>query len=230
MGMTGIIYELGKDRVVKKARQSQLSDAGNAEYMNTINQQTLENESQVFKRLGKCEGIIPYFQISQYGIELARAQDDLESYMKTHPEPEIALKVKWILSLIKTFSHIHNCRIFVDDIALRNILIIDNQLKVADFGQSILLPPDADITSATEGDLNARIEILHLGWILYSIISWQVHKYYFFDENPELRWPDSFPVLDNILCGKLIENCWLGGYISMDQLQHEALQFLSGYY
>jgi hypothetical protein len=92
MGMTGIIYELGEDRVVKKARKSQLSDAGNAEYMNKINQQTLENESQVFKRLGSCEGIIHYFQISQYGIELARAQDDLESYMKTHPEPEIALK------------------------------------------------------------------------------------------------------------------------------------------
>lgn len=90
------------------------------------------------------------------------------------------LKVEWMLSLISTFSYIHSCKVFVDDIALRNVLIIDDQLKLADFGQSVLLPLDSDIASVNENDLNVRIEILHLGWILYSIASWQVHKCYFF--------------------------------------------------
>lgn len=71
----------------------------------------------------------------------------------------------------------------MDDIALRNILIIDKQLELADFGQCILLPLDSDITSANANDLNVRIEILHIGWILYSIAAWRVQKYYFFDEN-----------------------------------------------
>lgn len=52
----------------------------------------------------------------------------------------------------------------VDDITLPNILILGNeQLKLAGFGQSILSPPDIDITSANENDLTVQIEILHLG-------------------------------------------------------------------
>lgn len=104
--MTGIVYKLGEDRVVKKAKRSQLreaGDAGDAEYMNKVNQETLENEIQVFQRLGNYKGFIPCFRTSQYGIELACAQDDLESYIENHPEPEISLKVEWIQSLINTF-------------------------------------------------------------------------------------------------------------------------------
>lgn len=229
-GMTGVIYEIGEGRVVKKAKQSQLRDAGDAEYMNEINQKILENEIQVFERLGSCEGIIPYFRISQYGIELARAQEDLETYLENCPEREDTLKVTWILSLIKTFSYIHSCKVFVDDIALRNILIIDEQLKLADFGQSVLLPLDSDITSATANDLNVQIEILHLGWVLYSIASWRVHKYYFFgDENPDLCWPASLPNVDDVLFGKIIKKCWLGEYASMDHVKFEALQLLADF-
>lgn len=228
IGMTGIVYEIGETRVVKKAKQSQLRDAGDAEYMTEMNQKILENEIQVFKRLGTREGIIPHFNISRYGIELARAQADLETYLETHPEREDMLKVQWILSLTSTFSYIHSCKVFVDDIALRNVLIIDDQLKLADFGQSVLLPLDSDIVSANENDLNVRIEILHLGWILYSIASWQVHKYYFFDENPDLCWPTSFPNIDDVLFGKIIKKCWLGEYASMDHVRTEALNCLPG--
>lgn len=224
--MTGIVYVIGEGRVVKKAKQSRLPNAGDAAYMNEINQKTLENEIQVFKRLGNWEGIIPHFTISQYGIELARAQADLETYIENSPEREDTLKVEWILSLIKAFSYIHSCKVFVDDIALRNVLIIDEQLKVADFGQSILLPLDSDIASANANDLNVRIEILHLGWILYSIASWRVHKYYFFDENPDLCWPTSLPNVDDVFFGKIIKKCWLGEYASMDHVKTEALQLL----
>lgn len=232
-GMTGIIFQLGEDRVVKKAKQYQsqpLQNHDDTEYINGINQQVLEKEIRAFERLGSYKGIIPCFQTSQYGIELALAQGDLESYLENYPEREDSFKITWILSLIETFSYIHSRKVFVDDIALRNILIMDEQLKLADFGQSILLPLDIDITSATENDLNAKIEILHLGWILYSISSWHVHKYYFFGpENPDLRWPeaDSLPNVDNVLWGGIIRKCWGGGYASMDQLKREAYQYLS---
>lgn len=226
IGMTGIVHEIGEDRVVKKAKKSQLRDAGDAEYMNKMNQEILENEIQVFKRLDNGEGIIPCFRLSQYGIELVRASEDLESYLENHPERENTLKVKWIISLVNTFSYIHSCKVFVDDIAPRNILILDDQPKVADFGQSVLLPLDADIASANTNDLNVRIEILHLGWILYSIASWHVNKYYFFDENPDLCWPVSFPNVDGVVCGEIIKKCWHGEYVSMDNVKLEALQLL----
>lgn len=232
-GMTGIIFQLGEDRAVKKAKQypsQSFQNHDDTEYLNKINHQILEKEIQAFERLGSYKGIIPCFQTSQYGIELALAQDDLESYLKNYPEREDSLKNTWILSLIETFSYIHSRKVFVDDIALRNILIMDEQLKLADFGQSILLPLDIDITSATENDLNAKIEILHLGWILYSISSWHVYKYYYFGpENPDLHWPeaDSLPNVDNVLWGGVIRKCWAGEYASMDQLRREAYQYLS---
>lgn len=82
IGMTGLILEMGKDRVVKKAKHygpESYHDRTEMEYVNEINQQILQNEIQVFERLGRYKGIIPCFRASQYGIELARAQADLES-------------------------------------------------------------------------------------------------------------------------------------------------------
>ncbi|RDW89988.1 uncharacterized protein DSM5745_01763 [Aspergillus mulundensis] len=151
-GMTGTIYDLGNGRVVKKAKQSHLRDPGDAEYMNEINRKTLENEAQIFQRLDGGQGTIPCFQVSPHGIELARAEDDLESYLETHPEREDSFKIRWMLSLIEALAYTHSCKVFVDDLALRNILVLEGQLKVADFGQSILLPLDADIASACEDD------------------------------------------------------------------------------
>lgn len=232
-GMTGVVLKMGEARAVKKAKQYQpgdLHDREDVEYMNQVNQQILENEIQVFERLGGFKGIIPCFQTSQYGIELALAQGNLETYLETYPERENSLKTSWISSLIDTFAHVHSRKVFVDDIALRNILILDGQLKLADFGQSILLPPDIDITSANENDLNVRIEILHLGWVIYSIASWRVHKFYFFGpENPDLCWPepDIFPNVDDFLFGKVIMKCWRGEYSSMSNVKDEAHQLLS---
>lgn len=116
---------------------------------------------------------------------------------------------------------------FLDEIALRNILVVEDQLKLADFGQSILLPISADVNTICENDLTAVIEILHLGWVIYSVAVWQVHKYYFFD--PEnLHWPklQALPKTDKLFCGRIIEKCWRGEYASMDALNEEAHSLL----
>lgn len=119
----------------------------------------------------------------------------------------------------------------MDDIALRNILVLDGQLRLADFGQSILLPLDIDnMASVKENDMTVQIEMLDIGWIIYSISSWRVCKYYFFDpENPNCIWPelDTFPNVDGALCGKTIKRCWHGEYASMNEVTDELQQFLT---
>ncbi|RAH75465.1 uncharacterized protein BO66DRAFT_445257 [Aspergillus aculeatinus CBS 121060] len=233
IGMTGVIHEVGQDRVVKKAKRHHpgpTRDPEDTEYLNEINRETLKNEIDVFERLGRHQGIIPCYRTSHYGIELARAQEDLESHLNEYPEREDALKLRWIASLIESFACIHSCKVFVDDIALRNILVLNEELKVADFGQSILLPRDAGMGSITENDLYAKIEILHLGSVIYSIAAWQAHKYFFFNpENPDLCWPASFPDVEGVLCGSIIAKCWQGKYSSIDQLKDEAHLLLAGY-
>ena len=62
--MTGIVFQMGEDRVVKKAKQYQpgrLEDREDMEYMNEVNQQILENGIQIFKRLGSYKGISSCF-------------------------------------------------------------------------------------------------------------------------------------------------------------------------
>lgn len=46
----------------------------------------------------------------------------------------------WILTFIKIFSYIHSYKVFVDDIALRNILIIDKQLELALWSVYLITP------------------------------------------------------------------------------------------
>lgn len=226
IGMTGIVLDMGDGRVVKTPKQyppESYKNAGNAEYMNEIKQQTLQNEIKVFERLGHHKGIIHCFKVSEQGIELAAAESDLETYLETHPKPENSLKMSWMLGLIDAFSYTHSRKVFVDDIALRNILVLGGELKLADFGQSILLPLDIDINSASE-NLTAKIEVPHLGWIIYSIASWRVHRYYFSDSS-DLSWPgpDSFPDVDGVLCGNVIRKCWCGEYTSMEDVQNDLL-------
>jgi serine/threonine protein kinase len=139
------------------------------------------------------------------------------------------MKTNWIMSLIDTISYVHSKRVFVDEIALRNILILDNDPKLADFGQSILLPTTADMKIIHDGaGLNLKIEILHLGWILYAIASWQNRRYYYFEsEIPSWPTPEELPATDNLFCGSIIKKCWTGQYETVEALQKEATVLLA---
>ncbi|TKA39639.1 hypothetical protein B0A49_13815 [Cryomyces minteri] len=139
LGLTGLILYLDEDRVVKVAKTYTLDDfprhdSGYVEYINDANRESLRREKRIYERLGDHEGIITCFKASDYGIELAFAkQGDLERHIKSDAEPQSSVKIRWILSLTDALSYIHSRRVFVDKIALRNILVIDGELKLSDF-------------------------------------------------------------------------------------------------
>ena len=96
----------------------------------------------------------------------------------------------------------------------------NESLKLTDFGQAILLPWTADLDTICEKDVTAKIEILHLGWIIYSISVWEVHEYYFFDHDlPRWPHPSELPVVDHLFYGEIIRGCWQGEYVSMEALK-----------
>jgi len=68
---------------------------------------------------------------------------------------------------------------------------------------------DAAVDTVCEEDLTAKIEILHLGWIMYSIVIWRVHKYYFCNLDPP-QWPsqEDLPPTEHLFCGTIIQKCW----------------------
>ncbi|KAF2460516.1 hypothetical protein BDY21DRAFT_335622 [Lineolata rhizophorae] len=234
VGLTSLILRLDKGRVIKvpktfTADDFPRRDVDYVEYMNDINREALELEQRIYKRLEDHLGIIRCMKMSSNGIELAFAKEgDLESYIKTNPEPHDHLKIKWILSLITTLSYIHSRRVFVDEIALRNVLVNEEQLFYSDFGNSCLLPVTADVDTACENGVTVKIEILHLGWIIYSIAVWAVHKYYYFGHG-DPQWPrlQDLPPTDHVYCGPIIQKCWNGDYKNVEALNKDMLSLLA---
>lgn len=231
IGMTGLILRSmhHQDRVAKVANTYGPESFPNeplqyVENLNDIKRETLKNEKAIYDRLGKHKGIVHCFEASDEKIVLAFAeQGDLKSFIEKNAEPEESFKVEWILSLIDALSYIHSRRVLVDEIALRNILVTEAELKFCDFGQSYLLPMATDMDTICENDLTAKIEILHLGCVLYSIAVWDVFKYYYFHPL-DPQWPklQEFPETEKLFCGSIIRKCWNGDYINVETLAEDA--------
>ena len=228
-GLTGLVLQYG-DHVLKVPKLYALGglvgkERENLEYINDCNRATLVNEKAIFERLGNYKGIIKCFDMADDWIELSWAENgDLKNYIETKPEPSELFKVDWICAAVDDLCYVHSRRIFADDIALRNFLVDGNEsLKLTDFGQAILLPWTADLDTICEKNVTAKIEILHLGWIIYSISVWEVHEYYFFDDD-QPHWPQPRELLavDHLSCGEIIRGCWRGEYVSMEALKETS--------
>ena len=83
--------------------------------------------------------------------------------------------------------------------------------------------------SVCENDLTVKLEILHLGWIIYAIVIWGVHKYYYFkQEDPQWPGQEELPPTDDLLWGLLIRKCWNGEYVNVDAMKAEAQALRTG--
>lgn len=204
------------------------------EHLNEINAEALHNEIEIYKRLGSHQGILQVFQLSEESIEMAYAKEgSLPEYIKIHNEPTDALKARWVESVVLTVSHVHRCRVTVDDIALRNFLIDDQlNIKLIDFGLSTLQPLDDCVMDI----LASKTDILRVGFIIYSIAAWKIYDYDDFEDEREGRsqvdgpvqgcveyvfqWPqaESLPSVDHCIFGNIINKCWTGEYNDIDQL------------
>ncbi|KAH8695766.1 kinase-like domain-containing protein [Phaeosphaeriaceae sp. PMI808] len=219
-GSFGVVWRIAEDRVMKEPKIYPPKTLNTA-YSNMVNRAEILNEKAVYERLGNHDGIIQCFKALGESIELAFAnQGDLSTYMQTSPLPSPKFRAKWIQLLVDTFSYAHARRVVVQDVALRNILVHDNSLKLSDFGEAFLLPLHTDMERFCVNDTTPQIEILHLGCILYSIAVWQEFKYNYFDTE---RWPEAekLPATDNILFASVIKKCWNGEYASMEALQKD---------
>jgi len=202
-GLTGIVLRQGNNalKIPRVQVTTDLSDDARyyAEYNNEMNIEQMENEKRIYERLGSYVGVVPCFKISTDGIEMAYIKNGpLDRYLKNHQQEEDALKADWLRSLVDTLCYIHRRRVFVNDIALRNILVDDDlSLHFVDFGHSSLMPLDFDTSElpsheqvASSGSLSTtttskdecgnsaiHMDIFHLAFAMYSIVVWDKHEY-----------------------------------------------------
>ncbi|KAF2452348.1 hypothetical protein BDY21DRAFT_359476 [Lineolata rhizophorae] len=144
-GAYGLIFQVSKDRV-RKMPKIFYEGTDELRESNRTNRLAFKNEKAVYERLVSHDGIIRCFKLLDSSTELALAsQGNLEEYIQTNSLPYRELRSKWIRLLVNTFDYVHSCKVVLRDVALRNILLDNNSLKLCDFGESFLLPLDTSM-------------------------------------------------------------------------------------
>jgi serine/threonine protein kinase len=191
----------------------------NAHVDNELHLQHFEVEKEVYKRLHGVPGIAKFIECTNNGILLEYyPKGSLSEYILSHDPPSILWKWNWILQATDIIARCHSKGILVFDIALRNFLLAgDFSLRLNDFANSALLPESMDITLADDDGCTARLDLLRLSCIVYSIMTWQKFSVRC---DSETEWPnlDKMPDMNGLQCGQAIRNCWTRTYSNIQEL------------
>lgn len=217
IGLTGEICKLDESYVVKHPK----TYPGEPTY-NDMRLELITTERQIYERLGPHEGILPYYGLwdDSGAIKLAYAKHgDLEAYIKKHDIPSDAVRTSWIRSLMASFYHVYSCKVLHQDAKLNNILVFDDEnggkaLKIADFANDAIFPLDTDMEKIYAEDPLSKGDIVAIGCIIYSIATWKVYNYDFYEEKRGPR-PDEAPATEGLFYREIIDKCWRNQYHSI---------------
>lgn len=226
-GFSGLIYKLDSEYVVKKPKllpASPTNDSYNLQFQNMIT-----TEAKIYERLGQHEGVIQYhgvYDMKTGAIKLAYAtQGDLSTYIQKSPEPSMEDRADWIRSIARTVFHFYSCKVLHQDIKPSNVLVSRGFLKFIDFGNSQIFELDTDMEQVFNNDELARVDLLGIGCIIYTIAAWKVFSYDYF-EGEHWPSPDELPSTDGILCEDIIQKCWKNRYCSVRSLYEDVIALL----
>jgi hypothetical protein len=186
---------------------------------NELHFEHLEVEKEVYRGLHDVPGIAKGIECTSNGILLEHYSKGCSSdYIFSHDPPSMSWRWYWILKATDVIARCHEKGVLVYDIALRNFLLADDfSLRLIDFANSAPLPESMDIARADIDGCTARLDLLHLSCIIYSIMTWQ--KFYVRCDS-ETEWPnlDQMPDVDGLQCGQAIRNCWTRTYSTIREL------------
>ena len=119
----------------------------------------LENEKDVYRRLGDHEGIVNIITISDQGIEMAYMENGSLFHYLQAQEPRIHLAVSWILKLAETVSYVHSRSVVIGDLTSRNVLL-DKEMSVqlCDFSDAGVMPPCIDMSKVQHYGLSVKTD------------------------------------------------------------------------
>ncbi|EGD93657.1 ULK protein kinase [Trichophyton tonsurans CBS 112818] len=222
MGLTGDIRAVDESYVVKHPK----SDPDSSEEARVYNEMKLEMmnvERQIYERLGLHDSIIHYYgPLDNSGaIKLAYAkQGDLEKYITGHEMPSKATRIAWIRSLIEGFYHIYSSKVLHQDIKPNNVVVHDGSVKIIDFANGEIFPPDADMEKVFTDDPLAKGDLCGIASVIYSVSAWRVFYYEFFEDNQFPR-PDEIPDTEALVYREIIDKCWRNEYHSVRSLYED---------
>ena len=138
----------------------------------------------------------------------------------------------YLKKLVGAHCYVHDKGIILCDLFPRNTLFDrggisydDLSLKLCDFGNSIKLPALADVSTMIIHGTSAQVDIFNLGWLIYSLVKWEVRSFDLFGpkenadvcgseaidsdiDDDEPSWPQELPETSELWCGDIICKYW----------------------
>ena len=250
LGRTGlVIYH--RENALKIPRvyrnpQASLEEREIEEIFKEQNHEFLENEKEVYIRLGHHEGIVRWINLSEEGIEMAYMKNgSLSQYLELR-EPPHYLVSRWTLQLATTIRYAHSKCVILADIASKNVLLDENMsAKLCDFSDSAVVPLGSDMSQVSHYGLSVKTDIFQFGSLIYEILERKPFKYDLLanEDVDALRiksgdeeWqafaiyprPEVLLNTEHLRLGQIILRCWTGGYRDMEDVFEDiAKEFLA---
>lgn len=227
LGKTGVVFRDGR-HVLKIARVEDVTGLSEneryiTEVMNEINRESLREEADAYRRLGPHHGLAEIVELSEASLKMEYIHGwTLEHLILSSLEqPDETIKRRLLISILDTVCFIHTRRVVVDDIATRNIMVLEDfSTKIIDFGFAKLLGEETDM----EGNEEAQADIRRLGLVIYSIATWCIHDC---DDSTHLTATyfrtllGSLHELDYCLFGGVIRKCLTDNYPTVEDLRDD---------
>ncbi|KAL8866677.1 MAG: hypothetical protein Q9174_006157 [Haloplaca sp. 1 TL-2023] len=228
IGTFGVVVRRG-DHALKIPRLTRTEGLSEEEALhqacdNDGHRTSFETEKAVYRRVGAYPGIAEVISITDDGILMTLYQRrDLERFIKNNNQPHAMRIAEWIKTVVGTVCYLHQQKILLDDIALRNLLVADDwSLKMIDFGNCTILSRDADIAQAGNKLFNLQADIFYLGCLVYSIVKWEKFQKNLWLLDHKLPPLQDLPDTAHILFGELIKKCWQGKCAQTEELERDS--------
>lgn len=178
----------------------------------------IRNEKDNLRRLKDCDGIVRCLDLSGQGIHMVFMENgNLRDYLQNHRASK-SQQLSWFRDLAQHLAKIHDRRVVIADISLRNLLLTrDLTIKFSDMTEGSRLSPDCDIETADDKGYSIYTDIGQLGAVMYEVIKGERCDFDLFRGQPPgpatARWPrrEHLPVTENVWLGWIIDNCWTRG-------------------
>ncbi|KAL8964447.1 MAG: hypothetical protein Q9183_004441 [Haloplaca sp. 2 TL-2023] len=227
-GTFGIVIRHGEYALkiprIDRAEGLSEREAYDETYNNNHHRACFETEKAVYQRVGAHPGIAEVISITDKGILMILYQrKDLERFINNNDQPHAVRLAEWIKTVVGTVCYLHQQKVLLDDIALRNLLVADDwSLKMIDFGNCEILPRDTDMARAGDKHCNLQADIFYLGCLIYSIVTWQKFDVNLWMLDCKLPPLQDLPKTAHILFGELIKKCWQGEYVQTEDTKSDC--------
>lgn len=217
-GVSGIVERL-KDGTVLKSPHPEDEEAC----------RDIELEAKIYRLLGPHDRLVTMLGHSQAGLVLEYMEHGtVREYLKEHPNVTLDQRLRWAQEAAEGLQLLHTHGIIHCDTKPSNFLLdADLSLKIADFSGSSVEGSRSNACESTRYYLprdwrqpcNATTDLFALGSAIYEIVTGSSP----YEELPSgeverLYQKKDFPDVSGLLCGHVIENCWLCGFDTAQQV------------